>query len=532
MESGGWLKKLLGREGGKYRPRTDSFPPSQVVPQDRTGGDSCPEVDISKIPCISISIPSAKAEQESTINPSNSPLEQGEDDLFGVDVGINWTFTRRQKLTKDERPDPGFDHLLPFNKGFFLCNLSGKAEGFIGAKAVVQIVDNTGEFTVEHALDHDLFRLSSHAEGHILSDLSFYGILRAYDTNLKLLWLMTLTERPELQKRGRELGLKNNETFRWVKDAAVTPDGNHVLLAAIDQVWCLTSSGEVRWGIKCPAKKGWTPEVVVQNTDAVSEPVRRALAVFGLNPPVEISEVKARFRQLARQWHPDVAAPEIADGGERMKAINLAYRVLTGADPEELLNELRQQAVRYRDNASYTKYEVPVELEDRTVNVSIEMGVYVGAAHAADWLACVTFSGDGSRAYAATSSGRVYEIDMFGQALRFYDLATFPYFMHEVGGKLYLGTATHLYVISQGRLLTAVPISRTCKVVVGMGGVLLWDGKQISWLSPDGQKLGCITARYPIRRIRCSHEGWLLETRQHLGILVGPPQWRSHLIET
>lgn len=527
MKSGDWLKRLLGREKSDHLPLTNLFPASQpeVDSKDQMRGDNCPEVDITKIPCISISIPPTEAEQKSEVNPSTFPLDQRADDLFGVDAGVNWTFTRQQKLTKDERPDPGFDHLLPFNKGFFYCNLSGKAEGFVGAKSVIQIVNNTDEFTDKRALDHDLFRPSSHAEGYVLSDLSFYGILRAYDTNLNPLWIMALTERPELQKRGRELGLKNNETFRWVKDAAVAPDGNYVLLAAIDQAWCLTSSGEVRWGIKCPAKKGWTQEALVQNTDSVSEPVRGALAVFGLKPPVEISEVKAQFRKLARQWHPDVAVPERSDGGERMKAINVAYRVLTGADPEELLSELRQQAVRYRDKASYTKTEYTVEIEGNTANYFIEMGAYVGAAHAADWLTCVTFSGDGSRAYAATSSGRVYEIDMFGHVLRFYDLATHPYFIHEVGGKLYLSSAEHLYVISQGKLLTAVPITRTCKVVVGMGGVLLWDGKKVSWLTPDGQKLGGVTTRDPIRHIRCSHEGWLLKTRQHLGVLVGPPQW-------
>ncbi len=265
--------------------------------------------------------------------------------------------------------------------------------------------------------------------------------------------------------------------------------------------------------------------MITQNLEAVSEPIRSALEVFGLTLPVQSSKIIARYRDLAKKWHPDVASYDKIDGGERMKAINAAYRELTGADPEELLNEMRQQTVRYRDDSSYKKNEITVELEGRTVGITIEMGTYVGASIAADWVAHVTFSGDGSRAYAATSSGRIYEIDMFGQILKFYDLEIFPSFMHEVGGKLYLGTATHLYVISQERLLTAEFIPQTCKVVVGTGGVLLWSGKQISWLSPDGQKLGGVTARDPIRRIRCSHEDWLLETRQHLGVLVGPHRW-------
>lgn len=528
MGIGGWLNKLLGSERPDHLPRPDSFPPSQVRLQDRPAGESCPEVDISKIPCISISLPEFAVQQASAAKPSNSPFpsDRREGDIFEMNMGLNWTLTRQQKLAKDERPDPGFDQMLPFHKGIFCCNRSGKAEGFVGAKAAVQVVDHIGRVTVERGFDDDLFQLSSHAEGGILCDLSFYGILRAFDTNIKLLWQMDLTERPELQKRGRELGLRDNEIFRWVKGAAVAPDGNHVLLAAIDQVWCLTSSGEVLWGLKCPAKKGWT-EVVTQNIDVVSEPVRSALGVFGLKPPLEISEVKACYRKLARQWHPDVA-PDKADGGERMKAINQAYQVLTGADPEELLSELRQQVVRYRNDSSYENDQITIELKGRTVGLSIEMGAYVGAASAADWLAHVTFSGDGNRAYAVTSSGRVYEIDLVsGQALRLYDVATLPYFMHEVGGILYLGTATHLYVISHGRLLAAEPIPRTCKVVVGIDGMLLWDGKKLSWLSHEGQQLGGVTARDPIRRIRCSSAGWVLETRQHVGVLDGPPRWWS-----
>lgn len=532
MGIGAWLDRLLGRKRGDDLPRPDSCLPSQSVkPQDRARGESCPEVDLSKVPCIPL--PASAAWQEGTAKPSNSvsSSDRGKVDLFGVKEGVGWAFTRLEKLTKDERPDPGFDHLLPFKNGIFYCNRSGKAEGFIGAKAVVQVVDHTGCVTVRRGLDHDLFRPSSHPEGHILSDLSFYGILRSFDADVNLLWSLALTERPEVQERGRELSLGNNEIFRWIKAAAVAPDGSRFLLAAIDQVWCLKSSGVVLWGLKCPAKKGWTLEVVPQNSGSVSEPIRNALTVFDLNPPVQTDTIKARYRELARKWHPDLA-PDKPEAGDRMKAINEAYRVLTGADPEELLSELRQQAVRYRDDSSYTKEELTVEIKGRTVGFPIEMGVYVGAAHAADWLTHVTFSGDGNRAYAATSSGRVYEIDASGQALRVYDLATLPYFMHEAGGKLYLGTGTHLHVISQGRLLSAEPILRMCKVVVGVGGVLLWNGKELSWLSPKGQRLGHVSARDPIRRIRCSPEGWVLETRQHLGVLVGPPQWWPHPIDT
>ncbi|NLH98828.1 MAG: DnaJ domain-containing protein [Chthonomonadales bacterium] len=51
---------------------------------------------------------------------------------------------------------------------------------------------------------------------------------------------------------------------------------------------------------------------------------------LGLSPQATAEEIKKRFRELARQWHPDVArSPNAA---ERFKAINEAYRVLGDAE--------------------------------------------------------------------------------------------------------------------------------------------------------------------------------------------------------
>lgn len=52
--------------------------------------------------------------------------------------------------------------------------------------------------------------------------------------------------------------------------------------------------------------------------------------VLGLTNKATPEEVKRRFRELARRWHPDVSKSD--DASERFKAINEAYRVL--GDPE------------------------------------------------------------------------------------------------------------------------------------------------------------------------------------------------------
>ena len=52
--------------------------------------------------------------------------------------------------------------------------------------------------------------------------------------------------------------------------------------------------------------------------------------VLGLTNKATPEEVKRRFRELARRWHPDVAKSD--DASERFKAINEAYRVLSDPD--------------------------------------------------------------------------------------------------------------------------------------------------------------------------------------------------------
>lgn len=49
--------------------------------------------------------------------------------------------------------------------------------------------------------------------------------------------------------------------------------------------------------------------------------------VLGLTPQASASDLKRRFRELARVWHPDVA--QDANAAERFKTINEAYRVLS-----------------------------------------------------------------------------------------------------------------------------------------------------------------------------------------------------------
>ena len=61
---------------------------------------------------------------------------------------------------------------------------------------------------------------------------------------------------------------------------------------------------------------------------ALPKDVRDALKIMGFECPVTIKELKARYKALVKEHHPDVTQ----DGDEhRIKAINNAYSVLLGA---------------------------------------------------------------------------------------------------------------------------------------------------------------------------------------------------------
>ena len=65
----------------------------------------------------------------------------------------------------------------------------------------------------------------------------------------------------------------------------------------------------------------------------ISEPssdVERALTQMELSLPVEPDDLKRRYRELAKQYHPDLN-PGDPQSQERMKALNLAMEVCSRA---------------------------------------------------------------------------------------------------------------------------------------------------------------------------------------------------------
>lgn len=63
------------------------------------------------------------------------------------------------------------------------------------------------------------------------------------------------------------------------------------------------------------------------NVGSIPHPAIEALATMGLQPPVEWKDVKARYKTLAKRYHPDVNGTD-KHAEEQLKRVNLAYSIL------------------------------------------------------------------------------------------------------------------------------------------------------------------------------------------------------------
>ncbi|MEM6901886.1 MAG: J domain-containing protein, partial [Pseudomonadota bacterium] len=76
-------------------------------------------------------------------------------------------------------------------------------------------------------------------------------------------------------------------------------------------------------------EKQWRREHRSQDSRTAQAEIE-ALAVLNLEPPVEFDAIKARYKQLVKEHHPDRHGGD-AKAEERIKSINHAYSVLKAA---------------------------------------------------------------------------------------------------------------------------------------------------------------------------------------------------------
>ena len=72
----------------------------------------------------------------------------------------------------------------------------------------------------------------------------------------------------------------------------------------------------------------WQPAYSPQMTAPANMTVSEAAAVLGLEGEASLNAIQARFRELAKEWHPDVTAHDPGEAHTTFIRIREAYEIL------------------------------------------------------------------------------------------------------------------------------------------------------------------------------------------------------------
>ena len=197
-----------------------------------------------------------------------------------------------------------------------------------------------------------------------------------------------------------------------------------------------------------------------------------------------------------------------------MRDLTSAAEVLMGIEANTLPNYTRTTFVREDE-----------KMEFEAGGISVSIGLEVSEIYASDWIYAAGFAGNSNSIYLAGYSGRVVLVDAKGRGVRAYDIGSLPRRIVDTGDYLYLLTSTRLYVLQGGALHALIDTFDGGELVVAQTGFGLLEKKRLRWFREDGEYLGTVVTKDPIRRAYFSGEGMVVETRQRRGIVQGVPYW-------
>jgi hypothetical protein len=470
------------------------------------------EIDISKLAYVPLPRSPLRWEEEQT------GRQRGQDSAVGAPFEISdaaWSLSSVEKLPRSARPDPAFSHMYPRDSGLLLLDHSGKAEGFGRIKAAGLCYDRAGNLTAKAALNGGIYRVGVHPQGSGLIAMSRECCVHAYDDALNPLMEIALTEAPEIGAIRQRFEIADGELKNHVRCVALSSRADRYLFTVVDEAWCTGIDGRGLWGVKLPIKDGWARVTTPSSRSGTSAEVDRALSLMNLRLPVTPEGLKKRYRDLARQWHPDLN-PLDPQAGEKMTALNGAAEVLTGIDAAALPRFAGATFMRELDRR---------EIKIAGIGMTMTMGLVVSERFASDWIYAAGFASGSDSVYLAGYSGRVVLVDKDGTAVRVYDIGAVPRRIVDTGRNLYLLTDTRLYVLREDALHALIDVFDGGELIVARTGFGILQKKCLRWYNADGTYLGSVLSKDPIRRVYCAGEQLVVETRQQRAIIEGAPNW-------
>lgn len=431
-------------------------------------------------------------------SPSSLPL-------FTVSDGCDWTLVGERKLNVDERPEPAFDIIAFDELGTWLLDRSGKSADQPSVKGVLRRMDRFGTLVGEKSLGHDTYRIGTGSAGSGIALMDSSGGLHIYDAELNVITEKNLQNDPRVQDHFRTIDTNYWGEFKsQIRAVDVAPEGERYLFTLADEAWCCMTTGRSVWGIVMPLKEGWKRIVGRTERFGVGREVEDALRLFGLSLPISPADIKKKYRALALVHHPDRSSGD-PGAAEKMKALNNAFEVLTGIDPNTLGFE--------ESDISYFARTAP----DQVIEMDgFRLEITMTGSTPQDWIYAASFAADDGNTYVATYSGKVILLSREGHPLIVYDIGTCPTEIVNVGRYTYFLTPTRLYVVEDKTKFAAfLDVFQQGRLLVSKTGFGLLMSKKLQWFTDAGFKIGELTTRDPIRAIYVIDNGAVVQTRQH-----------------
>lgn len=519
-----WLEKAgkisRTKEGSTYSlsvagpAHGEELSPKRLVEShraDRNPGRCC-EIDLKTLPYTPLPRAPLRWEEKGPRAPDRVQVAS---EAFEIRDAKGWELLSVEKIPLEARPDPAFRQIHPVDTGLIMVDDLGKSLHCGSAPAAALCYGRTGDVTAEATLPHDVYRVGVNALGSGLIAMSRDCIVHAYDSALHLVLETSLTGFPEIRALQSRFQIASDNLKNHLRCVGMAFDHSRYLFTGVDEAWCMDMEGHCLWGVRLPPQEGWSRVAEPSRTFGTSAEVKRALAVMDLALPFTPEDVKLRYRECTKRWHPDLN-PGNPAAEERMTAVNLAAEILTGLD---------QTAVPHYAGATFQKDLKRAEFAVGGTTFRISTSMCVSELGAADWIYAANFGGRSHDVFLAGYSGRIVQVTGEGTPVRAYDIGAVPRRIVDTGDYLYFLTDTRHYTLRGDSLVALTDMPESGDLLVAQTGFGLLEGKRFRWFREDGLHLGTVVTRDPIRRVYYTPSGMVVETRERRAVIGGVGTW-------
>jgi len=417
-----------------------------------------------------------------------------------------------RKLAIEERPDPAYKIIMPSSLGFIEIDKNGNVKNLPGCSSAIALRDKLGNFIKEVGLDHSIYRIGLDHFAKHFGLMDEESVLHVYNENLEEIRGFNLANDPRVLQIRESDVVFYGDVRTSIRCIDVSSDGNKILFTIADSAFLVDLYGNTIWARSMPLGEGWVREFIKGDRVGTSQEVFNALAFLGLSLPVTREQIRNRYRELSKQYHPDLN-PNIPDRGEMMKSLNINHDILTGIDSNELSKNPNKEYITYRR----TKPDLVEKFNFSKNNVTFEVSIEISTGGPAlDWIYAAAISNKRGGTYLGTYSGKVIKLDAFGEPEFALDVANVPRELIEVGDLLYILTDTRLYIVDgEKALVNLIDVHNLGKLAVSPEGFGLYANKSLSWYTPTGVFKFCLATKHPLRTFYIIDGYMVVETRQH-----------------